>query len=49
MLNFMLNLKIQEKISLLLALYFLVALGAIGSTLYVSWRPAAGVADAVSW
>jgi two-component system nitrate/nitrite sensor histidine kinase NarX len=36
--------KIQEKITGLLALYFLVALVAISSTLYVSWRLEGGAA-----
>lgn len=40
----MLNLKIQEKISFLLAFYFVVALVAIGSTLYISWRLEGGAA-----
>jgi two-component system nitrate/nitrite sensor histidine kinase NarX len=37
-------LKLQEKITGLLVFYFLVALVAIGSTLYVSWRLEGGAA-----
>ena len=37
-------LKLQEKITGLLVFYFLIALVAIGSTLYVSWRLEGGAA-----
>ncbi|TAN75424.1 MAG: HAMP domain-containing protein [Gallionella sp.] len=40
----MLSLKLQEKINGLLVFYFLVALVAISSTLYVSWRLEGGAA-----
>ncbi len=40
----MFALKLQEKITGLLVLYFIVALLAIGSTLYVSWRLEGGAA-----
>jgi len=40
----MFTLKIQEKITGLLVFYFLVALAAIGSTLYISWRLEGGAA-----
>lgn len=47
----MINLKIREKITGLLMTYFIVALVAIGSTLFVSWRlegSAAAINDAGS-
>ena len=37
-------LKLQEKITGLLVFYFLIALVAISSTLYVSWRLEGGAA-----
>ena len=40
----MFALKLQKKITGLLVLYFLIALGAISSTLYVSWRLEGGAA-----
>ncbi len=40
----MVALKLQEKITGLLLFYFLIALVAIGSTLYVSWRLEGGAA-----
>ena len=40
----MVALKLQEKITGLLVFYFLVALVAISSTLYVSWRLEGGAA-----
>ena len=40
----MFTLKIQEKITGLLVIYFMVALAAIGSTLYISWRLEGGAA-----
>src|SRR3989338_6097965 len=40
----MISLKLQEKITGLLLFYFLIALVAISSTLYVSWRLEGGAA-----